>query len=68
MYADASGDVIEEKAAAYDALQGSVEKAAARGYIDRIIDYPETRKYLVAAIEMLYTKRIEQPGKKHGTK
>ena len=68
MYADESASVIEEKAAEYEALQGSVKTAAARGYIDRIIDYKSTRKYLIAAVEMLYTKRVEQPNKKHGTK
>lgn len=68
MYAGESGSVIEEKAAQYEALQGSVQKAAAHGYVDRMIDYADTRKYLIAAIEMLYTKRIEQPGKKHGAK
>ncbi|MDE7312756.1 MAG: carboxyl transferase, partial [Eubacterium sp.] len=68
MYANEPATVIEEKAAEYEALQGSVEAAAARGYVDRIIDYPSTRKYLIAAVEMLYTKRVEQPNKKHGTK
>lgn len=68
MYADESAAVIEEKAAEYDALQGSVNAAAAHGYVDRIIDYPGTRKYLIAAVEMLYTKRVDQPNKKHGTK
>lgn len=68
MYADESAAVIDEKAAEYEKLQGSVHAAAARGYIDRIIDCPGTRKYLIAAVEMLYTKRVEQPNKKHGTK
>lgn len=68
MYADKSADVIEKKAAEYEALQGSVNAAAARGYVDRIIDYPGTRKYLIAAVEMLCTKRVEQPVRKHGTK
>lgn len=68
MYADESASVIEEKAAEYEALQGSVNAAAAHGYVDRIIDYPGTRKYLIAAVEMLYTKRVDQPNKKHGTK
>lgn len=68
MYADAPAAVIEEQAAAYEALQGSVQAAAARGYVDRIIDYPGTRKYLIAAVEMLYTKRVQQPDRKHGTK
>ena len=68
MYADEPASVIEKKAAEYDKLQGSIQSAAAHGYIDRIIDYPDTRKYLIAAMEMLYTKRVEQPNKKHGTK
>lgn len=68
MYANEPASVIEEKAAEYEALQGSVKAAAARGYVDRIIDYPSTRKYLIAAVEMLYTKRVNQPNKKHGTK
>ena len=42
--------------------------AAARGYVDRLIDPADTRKYLVAAFEMLYTKYVSKPEKKHGTK
>ena len=68
MYAGQPASVLDEKAAEYEALQGSVKTAAARGYVDRIIDYPSTRKYLIAAVEMLYTKRVDQPNKKHGTK
>lgn len=68
MYADETAEVIDQKAAEYDALQGDVKTAARRGYVDRIVDYPDTRKYLIAAFEMLYTKRVEQPYKKHGTK
>ncbi len=68
MYADESAADIDKKAAEYEALQGNVNAAAARGYVDRIIDYPGTRKYLTAAVEMLYTKRVDQPNKKHGTK
>ncbi len=68
MYADEPASVMEEKAAEYDALQGSVQAAAARGYVDRIIGYADTRRYLIAAVEMLYTKRVNQPDKKHGTK
>ena len=68
MYADASADVIAEKAKEYDALQGDVKTAARRGYVDRIVDYADTRKYLVAAFEMLFTKNVEQPYKKHGAK
>lgn len=68
MYADESADVIEEKAKEYDKLQSSVDSAARRGYVDLIIEPETTRKYLVAAFEMLYTKNVVEAPKKHGTK
>lgn len=68
MYADASADVLAEKAAEYSKLQSDVTTAARRGYVDLIIEPADTRKYLVAAFEMLYTKCVGTPDKKHGTK
>lgn len=68
MYPDASADVIAEKAKAYDELQNDVKTAARRGYVDRIVAAADTRKYLIAAFEMLFTKNVEQPYKKHGSK
>lgn len=68
MYADASADVLDEKAKEYEALQSNVETAARRGYIDLIVDPVDTRKYLIAGFEMLFTKKVEGPMKKHGTK
>lgn len=62
-----SSEVIAEKAAEYDKLQLSVDSAAARGYVDTIINPEDTRKYLIGAVEMLLTKREERPDKKHGT-
>ena len=67
MYADASADELAEKAKEYDALQGSVMTAARRGYVDDIIDAADTRKRVIAAMEMLFTKREDRPAKKHGT-
>lgn len=58
--------VISAKAAEYAALQSSVEAAAARGYVDTVISAEDTRKYVAAAFEMLFTKREERPLKKHG--
>ena len=49
MYPDASADVIDEKAKAYDELQNDVKTAARRGYVDRIVAAADTRKYLIAA-------------------
>lgn len=68
MYADASADELAEKAKEYDALQGSVTTAARRGYVDLVIDAADTRKYLVDAFELLYTKCAGVPDKKHTTK
>lgn len=68
MYDGEDASVIDEKAKEYDALQGSIDYAAARGYVDRVIAPADTRKYLAAAFEMLYTKSVETPYKKHGVK
>ena len=59
--------VLAEKAAEYEELQSSVLSAARRGYVDTIIDAQDTRKYVIGAFEMLFTKREERPAKKHGT-
>ena len=67
MYAGEDASVISEKAAEYAALQSSALAAAKRGYVDTIIAPEDTRKYLIGAFEMLYTKREERPLKKHGT-
>ena len=58
---------IEEKADEYRTLQASAMSAAMRGYVDSIIAAADTRKYVIGAFEMLYTKREERPVKKHGT-
>lgn len=59
--------IINEKASEYASLQSSVEAAAKRGYVDNIISAEATRKQLVYAYEMLFTKRDSRPSKKHGT-
>ena len=40
--------------------------AAQAGMIDDVIDPAETRKYVIAALEMLSSKRDSNPPKKHG--
>lgn len=73
MYADEIAEssgaaaLISEKAAEYEKLQASAEAAARRGYVDDIIKAAETRKRVIAAFEMLFTKREGRPSKKHGT-
>lgn len=74
MYADeinASANasaLIAEKAAAYSDIQTSPMAAAARGYVDDIIEPAGTRKRVLAAFEMLYDKNEDRAAtKKHTT-
>ncbi|GCA65711.1 propionyl-CoA carboxylase subunit beta [Mediterraneibacter butyricigenes] len=67
MYAGEDASVIREKAAEYKELQSSPMSAARRGYVDSIVEPADTRKYLIGAFEMLFTKREDRPDKKHGT-
>jgi acetyl-CoA carboxylase carboxyltransferase component len=60
-------ETVSKAAAEYAALQNNVKSAAARGYVDEIIEPADTRKYVIGAFEMLFTKRDERPAKKHGT-
>ena len=46
----------DSKVSEYEKLQGNISNVAARGYIDSIINPVDTRKYLIGAFEMLYTK------------
>ena len=67
MYDGQGSEVINEKAAEYAALQQNVLSAARRGYVDQIVDAADTRKYVIGALEMLFTKSEDRPAKKHGT-
>lgn len=58
---------IAEKASEYEQLQSSAMAAAKRGYVDDIIEPDATRKRVIAAFEMLFTKQDNVPAKKHGT-
>lgn len=68
MYPSAEGDILAEKTQQFKTLNCGVENAGRRGYIDRILEPADTRKYLIAGFEMLFTKRVDGPYKKHGTK
>lgn len=58
---------IKAKKAEYtEALSGAVS-AARRGYVDDIIEPDATRKRVIAAIDMLFSKSEERTYKKHGT-
>ena len=67
MYADEDNETLKEKAAEYKELQSSPMSAARRGYVDAIIEPADTRRYVIGAFEMLFTKREDRPDKKHGT-
>ena len=67
MFDGQGADVINEKAAEYDALKLSAGSAARRGYVDQIVEAADTRKYVIGAFEMLFTKSEDRPAKKHGT-
>jgi acetyl-CoA carboxylase carboxyltransferase component len=56
----------EQKIEEYRSQFANPYKAAARGYVDDIIVPEETRPRLIAALEMLASKREERPAKKHG--
>lgn len=65
--ADDKMALINEKKVQYAKMQESAVAAAKRGYVDSILEPEDTRKYLIGALEMLFTKEEERPYKKHGT-
>ena len=67
MYPDVSVDERKEKEDQYRSMQESAASAAARRYVDTVIRPEDTRKYVIGALEMLFTKREDRPSKKHGT-
>ncbi len=56
----------KEKIAEYRDKFSNPYVAAARGYIDDVIEPSETRVKIIMALEMLNTKRENRPSKKHG--
>ncbi|MFC1575738.1 acyl-CoA carboxylase subunit beta [Gemmatimonadota bacterium] len=56
----------EERMADYREKFAHPYIAAARGYLDDVIDPRDTRPRLISALEMLRNKRDENPLKKHG--
>lgn len=71
MYADAidaSEDVkvlIKEMTLKYRNEEMTPYKAASHGYVDDIIQPSATRKRLIASVDMLYTKYVSSPDRKH---
>lgn len=56
MFAD-KPELIPTETDKYDMLQNSVISAAKHGYVDRIVENNDARKYIISAFEMLYSKR-----------
>jgi methylmalonyl-CoA decarboxylase alpha subunit len=56
----------QEKIQEYTDTVANPYIAAARGYIDDVIEPSETRKRIISAFEMLAGKRESRPAKKHG--
>lgn len=65
--ASMAAEVIAAKTAEYEQNQSSPYAAASRGYIDDVIEPAATRKRVIAALEMLYTKKAYQVDRKHST-
>ena len=60
-----SEEQIKEKIAEYEDKFASPYQAAERGYIDDVILPHDTRFRIIRAFEMLKTKRLTNPMKKH---
>lgn len=59
--------LMEEKVNEFEEMQSSPYAVAAKGYIDDIIEPATTRKHVIAAFEVLSSKSVSRPGKKHPT-
>ncbi len=60
------GDATEERIAEYTEKFAHPYRAAARGYLDDVIDPRDTRPRLIDALLTLETKRDRKPSRKHG--
>ena len=55
-----------EKTAEYEETFNNPYMAAARGYVDDVIEASQTRPYLIRSLELLQTKHEDKPVRKHG--
>jgi propionyl-CoA carboxylase beta chain len=61
-----SEELSAKKTEEYENLFANPFKAAERGYIDAVIEEPETRPRLIEGLRLLAGKRDQNPAKKHG--
>ncbi len=59
---------VNEVATEFANTNTGIDNAARRGYVDRIINPVDTRKYLIGGLEMLYSKNDYYSFKKHSAK
>jgi len=68
MYAGDDSADLNEAANLFEEKQSGINNALRHGYIDRVVNPADARKYLIAGFEMLCTKQVDEAFKKHGTK
>ena len=65
---DGSKEDQRKVAGEFDDIQSGTINAARRGFVDRIINGVDARKYLIDGFELLFTKKENESLKKHSTK
>jgi len=65
---DNQAEVRQAKAKEYREMYATPLNAAQKGYVDDVIRPCETRARVISAFEMLATKRVSGPARKHGNK
>ena len=58
--------IAEDRTREYEDLFANPFTAAERGYVDAVIEEPETRRRLIEGLRLLAGKRDSNPPKKHG--
>jgi acetyl-CoA carboxylase carboxyltransferase component len=66
MESDDPDKMRKQKVKEYKAKFANPYVAAAKGYVDSVIEPEETRKLLLHAIEVSKSKFIQMPDRKHG--
>ena len=61
-----TAETLRQKEMEYAEKFAHPYKAAARGFIDEVIDPKDTRRKLIRAFKMLENKKVSRPNKKHG--
>ena len=64
--ADDSTAALAERTAEYEETFNNPYRAAARGFVDDVIEASTTRPYLIRALGLLSSKHEDKPTRKHG--